>query len=226
MLERGVYAILDLGVLGPRDPLALATSLLEAGVVALQLRAKGQPPDALEPLARDLLARCRAAGVPFVVNDHVELARQIGADAVHLGQTDLPVAEARQRLGPGIRIGRSTHTVAQARSAAAEGADYLGFGPIFPTTTKPDAEPVQGLARLAEVCAALDRPVVAIGGIDLASAPAVGRTGARSLAVIGAVLRAPDPAMAARSLAEAFRSGESRQSSVDSRQSEDQESSD
>jgi thiamine-phosphate pyrophosphorylase len=140
------------------------------------------------------------------VNDRLDVALAAGADGVHLGQNDLPLVDAlRIRPNRQIFIGISTHDLAQAEAAAREGADYIGFGPVFATQTKPDADPAVGLDRLREVCAAVSLPVVAIGGITLATIEAVAATGAAAAAVIAAIDQAADPVAAARGVAEAFR---------------------
>src|SRR5688572_16519288 len=171
---RGYYAILDVTpeLLGDIDQLAArARRLLAARPCCLQLRAKGAGGRALADAARPLLVVCREAGVPFCVNDRMDVALAIGADAVHLGQDDLPLADSlRVRAAaavPGLVIGFSTHNLAQARAAAAGGADYIGYGPIFSTGSKLNPDPTVGVATLAEVCRAVAVPVVAIGGIGL-----------------------------------------------------------
>lgn len=193
----GLYAIVDPA--SARDPERLASAILRGGCSVLQLRAKTSGGDrATLALARRIAAACREAGVPFVVNDRVDLAILSGADGVHLGQDDLPIAEAR-RLGS-LWIGRSTHDEAQADAAVAEGADIVAFGPIFETSSKERPDPVVGLARLEAVCARIALPVVAIGGITRERAPAIAAAGARWGAVIGALANAGDPESAARDL--------------------------
>jgi thiamine-phosphate pyrophosphorylase len=137
---------------------------------------------------------CDAAGAALIVNDRLDVALAAGADGVHLGQDDLPI-EAARRIAGGLWIGVSTHDVAQVRAACAAGADYLGFGPVFATTTKANPDPVAGLAGLAAACAAAGGvPVVAIGGVTAAAAPAIYRAGARAICAISAVNRAADVA--------------------------------
>jgi thiamine-phosphate pyrophosphorylase len=130
--------------------------------------------------------------VPFFVNDDVATARECHAAGVHLGQQDLSVGEARRILAPGQLIGLSTHNADQALAATSLGVDYIGLGPVFPTDTKPDAEPVLGLDSLQRICARVTLPVVAIGGITRARATAVARAGATAAAAISAVLKARD----------------------------------
>ncbi|MFH2008353.1 MAG: thiamine phosphate synthase [bacterium] len=206
----GLYAILDLGSLGGRDPLLTGRALLEAGCVALQLRAKDRTTGELLPLARKLRALTQTHGVPLVINDDPELAAAAEADALHLGQSDTPLEDAKRLLRAGQRIGLSTHELSQAEEARARGADYIGFGPIFPTATKVGAAPAQGVAALREVCRRAGLPVVAIGGLTLEHVASVAEAGAAAAAVIGAVLTAENPGAAARELGERFRQGYSR----------------
>ena len=206
---RGYYAILDLPGEAPDEPahlLARAEARLAARPACLQLRAKRLGAADLRRTAALLLPACHAAGVPLCVNDRLDVALAAGADGVHLGQNDLPLADAlRIRPSRQFFIGLSTHDLAQAQAAVRDGADYIGFGPIFATGSKADAEPPVGLARLREVCAAVSLPVVAIGGITLATIDAVAATGAAAAAVIAAIDNACDPVAAARGVAQAFR---------------------
>jgi thiamine-phosphate pyrophosphorylase len=192
---RGFYAIVDPDVCaGP--PLDVADAFLRGGCAVLQLRHKTHDDRATLALAHALSSRCRAAGVPFVMNDRVDLALLVGADGVHLGQDDLPIAEVR-RLFPGP-IGVSTHDLAQLGRAIDEGADLVGFGPVFPTRTKKNPDPVVGLDGLAAACRASRVPVVAIGGIDASRVHEVRDAGAALVAAIGATCGVPDPERAAR----------------------------
>lgn len=201
----GFYAILDLGLGGGRDPLWLADALLSAEPVALQLRAKQATPRDLLALARALATRCQAAGVPFIVNDRADLAALSGAFGVHLGQEDLSPAEVR-RAFPNLAIGRSTHSLAQLEEALRDGVDYLGFGPVFATTTKENPDPVVGTAALAEaVRRAGETPLVAIGGIRRAHTSELLAAGATVATAISDLLLDPDPAAAARAFSRALR---------------------
>jgi thiamine-phosphate pyrophosphorylase len=208
---RGYYAILDATPELCADDAALARragALLAARPCCLQLRAKTASARALDAAARRLLALCRRAGVPFCVNDRLDVALSVGADVVHLGQDDLPLADARRVRAaagrPDLIIGFSTHDPAQARAAADGGADYIGFGPVFGTRSKLNPDPTVGLATLADVCRRVSVPVVAIGGITLDAAPAVAQAGAAAAAVIGAIDAAPDPTAAGSAVAAAF----------------------
>lgn len=196
---RGLYAIVDTRACRGRAPLVVARAVLDGGCAALQLRAKDMPLAELEALAGQLAETCRAAGVPFVVNDHPAIAGRVGAAGVHVGQEDASVTEARA-LARGAAVGVSTHDLAQARKAAAEGADLIGFGPVFATQSKDNPDPVVGLDGLAAVCSTVRLPVVAIGGVDLARAQGIREAGAPLAAAIGAVCGADDPAEAARAL--------------------------
>ena len=206
---RGYYAIVDAAPAALADTETLvrrAQALLAAGPCCLQLRAKGADAAAMRDAARALLPVCRAAGVPFCVNDRLDVALAVGADVVHLGQDDLPLADARAALraaGRSITVGISTHNLAQA--LASEGADYIGFGPVFTTRSKENPDPTVGLAALAQVARAVPVPVVAIGGITLERIAAVAEAGAAAAAVIAAVDQAPDPTAAGRTIAAAFR---------------------
>ena len=203
---RGYYAIVDVTAEVPdRDHvLRLADQLLAAGPCCLQLRAKRLPAAPLCALARVLKTRCRGVGVPFCVNDRLDVALVVGADVVHLGQDDLPLVDAKRLVPAGMLIGYSTHDLTQARLAAAEGADYIGFGPVFPTQTKLAPDPTVGLDALRAVCAAVTVPVVAIGGIGLDRLADVAAAGASAAAVIAAVAGAPDPVAAGRQIHDTF----------------------
>ena len=153
------------------------------------------------------LARAlRTSGALFILNDHADIAAAVGADGVHLGQDDLPIAAARRVLGPEALVGISTHSLEQARAAQEAGADYIGFGPVYQTSTK-DAGSVQGIEGLSAVAAAVSIPVIAIGGITRDTIGDVMRAGARGAAVIGAVCSAPDIASAAADLILHMRTG-------------------
>ena len=213
MRVHGYYAILDATPALLADDVALeaqASRLLAGGPCCLQLRAKAAGAADLLRAARRVIPLCRGRGVPFCVNDRLDVAVAAGAEVVHLGQDDLPLADAlrlRADLGrPGLVVGFSTHNREQALAAAAAGADYIGFGPVFATSSKLNPDPVVGLEALAAVCRAVSIPVVAIGGIALASVPAVAGAGAAAVALISAVAGASDPAAAGRQVAAAFAS--------------------
>ncbi|HET7505002.1 MAG TPA: thiamine phosphate synthase [Kofleriaceae bacterium] len=191
----GFYAVLD------RDDEALARALVrEARVLQVRLKPHGAAVDAAELVRVARMARriCDDAGAALIVNDRIDVALAADADGVHLGQRDLPLAAAR-RIAGDLWIGISTHDLAQVRAACAEGADYLGFGPVFPTVTKQNPDPVQGLEGLrAAVAEAAGRPVVAIGGIQAGDVAAVYGAGAHAICAISAVNDARDPGDMAR----------------------------
>jgi thiamine-phosphate pyrophosphorylase len=192
-----LYAIVDPQDTG-RTPDALAGSLLAGGARCLQLRLKDAAPRTLLAVAGRVAARARAAGALFFVNDRPDVAALVGADGVHLGQDDLPVSAVRRVLGPGRLIGVSTHSVAEAQAAAAAGADYLGVGPVYDTSSKAAPLPGRGLDLVRLVRAAVPLPLVAIGGITPARAAAVRAAGADAVAMIAALTRCPDPTAAVR----------------------------
>ncbi len=142
--------------------------------------------------AARLRRRAADAGALFLVNDRCDLALAVDADGVHLGQADLPLQRARAVLGPEKIVGLSTHSAAQVQEAVREGADYVAFGPVFETVTKPDHAPLVGVAGLAQIRAVTTRPLFAIGGITLENMGAVLEAGADGVAVISAILSAPD----------------------------------
>ena len=205
---RGLYAIVDGSA--ARPPLELLQAFLRGGAAVVQLRLKGLPARDLFDLAREAVAICRQRDALLLVNDRPDVARAAAADGVHLGQEDLPAGAAREVLGPDALIGVSTHSDAEIDSAVAAGADYLGFGPVFETVSKPGAPlpSPHGLAGLERaVRRAAPVPVVAIGGLTARTAGGVARAGAACAAAIGEICGAADPEQAARSLAEAFARG-------------------
>ena len=192
-----LYVILDRSVAGGRDLDAILAGALDGGAEMIQLREKTCPSGTLFPLAQRLRARCRAAGVPFIVNDRVDLAVAVDADGVHLGQDDLPPAAARALLKPGMILGLSTHSVEQAKAAQAAGADYVAVGSMFPTATKPEFQLV-GPALARQVRPVVRVPLIGIGGITPDNVGDVIAAGVDGVAVISAVCAAPDPRAAAR----------------------------
>jgi thiamine-phosphate pyrophosphorylase len=191
-LSRGrLYGILDLSYVHPENAVAVAESLVQAGVDLLQLRAKGRAPDEIEKLATQLQPILRNAGVPLIVNDHPEIARNVRAEGVHVGQDDLSIAETREIVGPDCAVGKSTHSLDQAIRAFYEGADYIGFGPLFATPTKPDYSPI-GLDEIPKVHEAVRIPIFCIGGIKLDNLPKVIEAGARRVVIVSGLLQAPN----------------------------------
>lgn len=194
-----LYAIVDPLDTG-RSPADLAAALLAGGARLLQLRLPAATARALLEAAQAIVPLARTHGATFLVNDRPDVARAAGADGVHLGQDDLPVAAARAVLGPDAVIGLSTHDLDQARAAVGAGVDYIGVGPIFTTTTKTDALPARGLDLLRRVRADVALPIVAIGGITPATAPTVRAAGADAVAMIAGLVRTPDPTATVRAL--------------------------
>lgn len=192
-LPRGLYGVADAGF---GDPVRLGVALAEAGVRTVQLRAKGWSQAELRAAAQALLPELRARGTLLIVNDDLRVAIEVGADGVHLGQEDPPHDLAG--LPPWLLVGRSTRTLEQV--AAAQDADYLGFGPIFSTTTRPGLPSPRGTTLLAEAVQRSARPIVAIGGITAENLPAVKDAGAWAWAVISALVGAPDIKSAALAL--------------------------
>jgi thiamine-phosphate pyrophosphorylase len=186
---RGYYFITDAG-LSRAGNLNDVREAVAAGVSLVQYRAKDESLRAMLAEARELKQLCR--GARFVVNDRVEVALAVDADGVHLGQDDLPCDAARRLLGPGKIIGITVSSVAEARAAARQGADYLGVSPIFPTATKPDAGLPTGLALLRDIRKAVSLPLAAIGGITLQNCPEVITAGADLVCAISAVVTGAD----------------------------------
>lgn len=186
-----LYGILDLGYVKPADVGHMTSALVEGGVNILQLRAKKATPQEIEKLAREMLPVTRGAGIPLVINDHPQVAAIVGSEGVHVGQDDLSVAEVRHLVGPSCWVGKSTHSVAQARAAMEERPDYIGFGPLFATETKPDYVPV-GLDNIAQVEALATVPVFCIGGVNRERLPRILGAGARRVVIVSAFLLAPD----------------------------------
>ena len=196
-LPSRLYAIVDAEAGG--DELVRRTEgLLRGGARLLQLRWKRTGAAAFLAVASECGRLAAAYGARLFINDRVDVALACGADGVHLGQSDLPLATARRLLGPVRWIGISTHDVEQARVAAAGGADYVGFGPIFATSTKRTGYSPRGLEELRRVRAAVTLPVVAISGIDFDNAPEVIAAGADAVAMISALAAWADAAEAAR----------------------------
>ena len=204
MIDPTLYVILDRGVARGRDLLDLLAATVAGGCRMVQLRDKEWPSGRLLPIAERLRARCTADGVTFIVNDRVDLALAVGADGVHLGQDDLPPRAARPLLRPGMVLGRSTHSVGQAREAQADGADYIAVGSMFPTRTKPDFQLV-GPELIRAIRPETRSPLVGIGGVTRENVAEVILAGADGVAVISAVCGALDPAAATREFLAAIR---------------------
>lgn len=198
---RGLYAIV-----GDVDPVRRAEEAIAGGAGVVQIRMKRTPAGAILAAARRIVAF--AAGRAIVlVNDRPDLALLSGADGVHVGDEDLPVEETRALLGAALLVGRTTRTLEAARAALAAGADHVGFGPVFPSLTKPLDVTPRGLDALAHACAGLPTPVVAISGITLENVESVGRAGAAAAAVIGDLFDHGDTRGRAELLVAAFGRG-------------------
>lgn len=189
-----LYAICDLGYLTAENALPVSSQVLAGGAGILQLRAKGHDPSDLIDLATKLKSLCDRHEVPFIVNDHLDLASQCQAHGVHLGQEDGALADAREALGPQALIGRSTHSLEQARAALDEGADYIGFGPLYPTPTK-KGRPAIGLTEIRAMEAQVGSkiPAFCIGGIKPTNLDEVVAAGARRVVVVSHLLTSPEP---------------------------------
>lgn len=189
-LPRGLYGMADASL---GDPVWQAERLIHGGCAAIQLRCKGWTTADRTRAARAIRALTRPAAVVLIINDDIACAAATGADGVHLGQGDGPIGVARATLPPGALVGRSTHGPRELAAARAEGADYVGFGPVFSTTTKDTGFSAQGTARLRAAVGAFGGPVVAIGGITVARLAEVRRAGAHAWAVGGGIWRTADP---------------------------------
>ncbi len=200
--DLSVYLVTDRTLSGARGVIETMRQAVAAGATIVQLRDPAAKTRALVEEARALAAVTRPAGIPFIVNDRVDVAIAAGADGIHLGQSDMRVADARAQLGPGPILGLSITVLADFDASDLAGVDYLGVGPIFQSATKPDAAPAMGLAGLSAVRAATKLPIVAIGGIDAGNAAEVIAAGADGVAVVSAICAAPDARAATGRLAE------------------------
>jgi thiamine-phosphate pyrophosphorylase len=200
----GLYLVTGEELSAGRTTAEVVDAAIEGGASVVQLREKAQHARRRYEIGREVRALTAEAGVDFVVNDRIDLAMALDADGVHLGQEDLPVSVARELLGEDAIVGCSVSTVDEARTAAADGADYLGVGTVFPTGSKDVRdERVIGVDGVRSIREAVDLPLVAIGGIDATNAGRVVEAGADAVAVISAVTQAPDVASAAGELAAA-----------------------
>jgi thiamine-phosphate pyrophosphorylase len=191
MFKSGLYGIVDVDFLGDKDPIEIGRLLISSGAVALQLRAKKMEETALKNLSQALSRLCKKRHIPFIINDYINVALEIKDAGVHLGQEDTPISEARRTLGPKRLIGISCHTPDQALTAQAQGANYIGYGPIFPTSTKDTPWPPVGTHGLKDVLNYISLPVVAIGGINAENIEEVVATGVHAIAMISGLLEAP-----------------------------------
>lgn len=195
-----LYAVTDRAWLRGRSLADCVRDAVAGGATFVQLREKHAGHDESLALARELKAVCADAGVPFVIDDDVALAAEVGADGVHVGQSDMACSEARRILGEDAIVGVSAQTVEEALAAEAAGADYLGVGALHPTPTKPDAVDVT-MGELRRICEAVSIPVVGIGGVDASTAHELAGTGVAGGAVVSAIFAADDCRAAAEGLA-------------------------
>ncbi|TWT06186.1 thiamine phosphate synthase [Planomicrobium sp. CPCC 101079] len=197
--EPSIYFIMGTGNVNERNPLTVLEEALSAGISFFQLREKGAGAlsgHALKKFAQDCQRLCKVYGVPFIINDNVALAREIDADGIHIGQEDEDAAAVRKQIGPGKILGVSVHSVEEAGAAIVAGADYVGMGPVFPTSSKSDAKSPAGAAGILSVKSIYPQlPIVGIGGITPENAGHVWSAGAEGVAVISAIAQAEDVAL-------------------------------
>ncbi len=191
MKDARLYGIVDLGYVSAERAVAVTREMILGGVGIIQLRAKGIDPTEIRRTGKELSRICADSAIPFVLNDHPEMVAECGANGAHVGQDDLSIAEARRLAGAASLIGKSTHSLDQAKAAYAEGADYIGFGPLFATPTKPDYVPV-GLDEIREVHAAVSIPIFCIGGIKRENLASVLKAGASRVVIVSGILQADD----------------------------------
>jgi thiamine-phosphate pyrophosphorylase len=196
-----LYGIFDLSYVASSEAEEVVGQMIDGGVDIIQLRAKTQSPAEIAKNAAELHAITARRGVPLIVNDYPEIAREVGAEGVHVGQDDLSIAKVREIVSPECVVGKSTHSFDQAIRAFEEGADYIGFGPLFATPTKPDYQPV-GLEDIQKVHAAVRVPIFCIGGIKLENLPEVIVAGAGRVVIVSGLLLSKDIASYARSAKE------------------------
>lgn len=202
--QLALYFIVGTQNVQHESPLAVVEAALQGGITCFQLREKGKNSlqgDAKKQFAKACQALCRQYHVPFIVNDDVELAIEIDADGVHLGQEDAAAKEVRKRLGPNKIVGVSAHTIMEVEKAIEDGADYVGMGPVYETATKTDARAVAGTKVIEQVKQAFPHlPIVAIGGIHGQNLAPVLHAGASGVALISAIASAVDPYTATKEL--------------------------
>lgn len=194
-----LYAVTDRAWVGRQTLYEQVEAAIRGGATCVQLREKHLDKAAFLAEARQIAALCKARGVPFIINDDLDIALACGADGVHVGQDDMPAAEVRRRAGRDLIVGVSAHNVAEARKAAADGADYLGAGAVFTTSTKQDVTALSH-AGLKAICEAVDIPVVAIGGIGPENILDLAGCGLDGVAVVSALFAREDTAQAARQM--------------------------
>ena len=186
-----LYGFLDLGYVGFADAERAAMAMIEGDVDLIQLRGKKNSLDELVALASKLHEVTSAAGIPLIVNDYAEVATKVPVEGIHLGQDDDSIAHGRKKAGRHVLIGKSTHSLEQAVAAQREGADYIGFGPIFATPTKPDYQPI-GLTGIKRVHHEVTVPIFCIGGIKIDNLGQLIAAGTKRVAIVSGLLKAPD----------------------------------
>jgi thiamine-phosphate pyrophosphorylase len=187
--ECRLYGIIDLGYIPLRHCSRIAEQMVIGGVDLIQLRGKGKSVDELVNLAAEIHQITGRSSTPLIVNDHAEIAKRVPVEGVHVGQDDDSILIARQKAGRDLIIGKSTHSLAQARTAQDEGADYIGFGPIFATPTKPDYNPI-GLGDIRQLHLDVSIPIFCIGGINIDNLQRVIDAGAKRVVMVSALLKA------------------------------------
>jgi thiamine-phosphate pyrophosphorylase len=187
--ECRLYGIIDLSYIGAGDCNRVAQQMVTGGVDLIQLRGKGKSIDELVNLASEIHEVTAQSDTPLIVNDHAEIAALVPVEGVHVGQDDDSILLAREKAGRDLIVGKSTHSPAQAHAALEEGADYIGFGPIFATPTKPDYPPI-GLGDITQVHLDVEVPVFCIGGINIDNLQQVIDAGAKRVVMVSALLKA------------------------------------
>jgi thiamine-phosphate pyrophosphorylase len=189
LCECRLYGIIDLGYVEESETTRVVEQMIQGGVDLIQLRGKGKSLDELTGYAALLHELTESSATPLIVNDYAEIASQVPVEGVHVGQDDDPIEVARRKAGREIVVGKSTHSLEQALAAQREGADYIGFGPIFATPTKPDYVPI-GLAGISRVHAEVSLPIFCIGGINIDNLQSVIDAGAKRVVMVSALLKA------------------------------------
>jgi len=192
-----LYGIVDLNYVNAVDALRVTAAMIEGGVDLIQLRGKQKSLDELTVLAAQLYQVTSQSSIPLIVNDHAQIARSVPVEGVHVGQDDDPIAVVREKAGRNVIVGKSTHSLAQAIAAQSEGADYIGFGPVFATATKPDYKPI-GLADIKRVHTDVTLPIFCIGGIKIDNLNQVIAAGAQRAVIVSGLLQAKDVVAYAR----------------------------
>lgn len=184
-----LYGIIDLSYVDAAEAPRVAKAMVEGGVDLIQLRGKQKSIEELVDLAGEIHGITSRASIPLIANDHVEIAVRVPLEGVHVGQDDDPVSVVRAKAGRNVVVGKSTHSLAQAFEAEREGADYIGFGPVFATPTKPDYKPI-GLTDIKQLHADFPMPIFCIGGIKLDTLEQVIAAGARRVVIVSGLLKA------------------------------------